>query len=695
MSPSLRSILHALPYPVALARDRRVLDANEALRSLVGADPTGACVDELALPPGTRIEEAALDDGSFLCSFRGPLLDIQELGTRAASQLLLDAQHDPVSVTDTTTGRFIDVNEPWCQQYGYTRDEAIGRMGPADVSAEPDATRASIATRTQARTTGTTGIRWHRRKDGSVFPVEIHCGVVHLGGRDLVYARLTSIEERVRAEDALRRSEENYRTLIELLPHAVFVHRNERMLYMNPAARRMLGFEPDEPIDGFGIYDIVHPDDRAVVVDRVRTRLYRGEVAPTREERLVCRDGNAVWVEIVGIPTLFDGEPAGLAFAQDITARKEMKKQLVTSDRLASLGRLAASVGHEINNPLMYVLGSLELVRRDLEKGPLSAERIPVVLERVADAEEGALRVRDIVRDLRSLARTPADDGQPAELTSTLEACVKMAGHELRHRAHVVREYGPEPVWVRGSEARLGQVFLNLLVNAAQAITEGSLDENEVRIRVTRDAEDAIVEVLDTGRGLPEEADERLFEPFFTTNHGNGTGLGLSIAHHIVIAIGGSIEAERRSRGSCFRVRLPLADPPADVEEPARDYAVGGAQRILVVDDEPEICALLREWLAGYTVVTAKSGREALALIALGERFDLIVCDLMMGDLTGMDVHARLAGGEDAPRFLFTTGGTYTERATRFVESLDVEPLHKPVGREELLRAVDRALSAD
>lgn len=697
MPPSTRSLLCALPYPVAISHEGRVVEANDALRALVGSEPLGVLVDDLALPRGTGAHEAPLEDGSVLHAFREPTNagELERLGAGVASQLLLNAQHDPVSVTDATSGLFVDVNDAWCRQYGYAREEAIGRMGPADVSAEPDATMASIEDRTRQRTTGSTGVRWHRRKDGSRVPVEIQCGVVRLGGRDLVYARLSSIEERVRAEDALRRSEENYRTLIELLPHSVFVHRHERVLYMNPAGRRLLGFAPDERVEGTPLYELVHPDDRALVGARVRTQLYRGELAPPREERLVRRDGTTVWVEVVGIPTLFDGEPAGLALAQDITARKEMEGRLVTSDRLASLGRLAGSVGHEINNPLMYVLGSLEVVRRQLEAGPIPASKVGAMLDRVADAEQGALRVRDIVRDLRSLSRTPADDAEPADLTRTLDACVKMAGHELRHRARLVRDYGGEPIWVRGSEARLGQVFLNLLVNAAQAIAEGSIADNEVHIRVRSDPREAVVEVEDSGRGLPPGAEDRLFEPFFTTKHGAGTGLGLSIAHHIVTSVGGRIEAERRARGSRFRVRVPLSDPPSKEAEPSHQIAVGGPQRLLVVEDEPEIRELLREWLSGYDVRTASSGREALAILAGEPAFDLVVCDLMMGDLTGMDVHEALEReAERPPPFLFTSGGTYTERARRFVEALEPPLLHKPVTREEILRAVDRALRA-
>lgn len=701
LTVSLESFIHAVVHPLALVRAGLVVDANAALRAIVDRDPIGARIADLALPPGTRVHEEPVESGAVLCSLVRDEPRIGELLARIsaedAAKLLLSQRHDPVSFTDVATGRFADVNDAWCAQYGYTREEAVERLGPVDVSAEPDATRAAVAARARRGAQDGAELRWHRRKDGTVFPVEVQCGGLAVGGRELVYARLRDVEERVHAEEALRRSEQNCRTLIEQLPHAVFVHREGRLLYVNPAARKLLGLSADDVVVGMQILDLVPPDDRATITARIHEQLYRGERVPSREERLFRRDGTTVQVEVVGIPTLFDGAPAGLALAQDITMRKQMEARLVTSDRLASLGRLAASVGHEINNPLMYILGSLELLRHDLSDAPLAKERARSLLERVDSAEQGTLRVRDVVRDLRSLARSPEEDAGPAELGRTLDACVQMASHELRHRARLVREGAGRAVWVHGSDARLGQVFLNLLVNAAQAIDEGNLEENEVLLRVHADDRDGIVEVADTGHGLAPGCEAHLFEPFFTTKHGTGTGLGLSICHHIVSSVGGSIEVERREpRGTLFRVRVPLADPPRPAPPRTPPPAPDRSRRILLVDDEPQICAVLTEWLSGYEVHVAHSGREALARIEQDGPFDVVLCDLMMGDLTGMDVHARLASDPAfvEERLVFTTGGAYTERARRFVEERALKTLHKPFQRDDVLKAVERALAA-
>ncbi|MCZ7684100.1 MAG: ATP-binding protein [Sandaracinaceae bacterium] len=411
--------------------------------------------------------------------------------------------------------------------------------------------------------------------------------------------------------------------------------------------------------------------------------------------RLLARDGGVVTVELSSMRTLFDGGAATLILAQDVSTRRAMEARLLASDRLASLGRLAASVGHDINNPLAYVLGSLELIRDELDRLELKAEARRSFEERLGVVEQGVLRVRDVVRDLRALARADAPE-EPAELCRVLDGCVQMAGHELRHRARVVREQPSGPIWIAASEGRLAQIFLNLLINAAQSIPEGSVAENEIRLEVRLEEGEAVVSVADTGMGLDPALEARIFEPFFTTKQGSGMGLGLAICRHIVGSLGGRIEVERRvPRGTVFRVHLPRAEAPARAERSVRGaQPPTAARRVLVVDDEPRIRAVLAEWLGGHHVETAASGREAIARFEQGPALDVVVCDLMMGDLTGMDVHAHFVGaGFPAERFVFVTGGEYTERARSFVEQQAAEPLIKPFTREALLTAIARASS--
>jgi signal transduction histidine kinase len=256
-----------------------------------------------------------------------------------------------------------------------------------------------------------------------------------------------------------------------------------------------------------------------------------------------------------------------VSIVRDITERKAVQARLRSVERMASLGTLAASVAHEINNPLSYLTSNLRYIDDELRAMALASEsmagpRGQEVLQALQETLTGSNRVSEIVRDLKTFSRGDEEHRGPVNLHAVLELCTNMARSEIRHRARLVKEYG-EPPLVNASETRLGQVFLNLLVNAAQAIPEGAdVKANEVRVTTSRDeAGWAVVVVKDTGAGIAPEHLSRLFDPFFTTKPaGVGTGLGLSICHGIITGLGGRITVEsEQGRGTLFRVSLPPA----------------------------------------------------------------------------------------------------------------------------------------
>jgi signal transduction histidine kinase len=242
--------------------------------------------------------------------------------------------------------------------------------------------------------------------------------------------------------------------------------------------------------------------------------------------------------------------------------RRRLLGRLEEAERFAALGRLAASVGHEINNPLAYILSNLRYLStelRDLTKSEEERERWQEVEEALGDALHGAERVRKIVQALKTLARAQIEPPSQVDLNAVLDRTLEMMEQELRRRARLVKDYGVSRP-VMGDEGRLGQVFLNLLLNAVQAIPEGQPESHEIRVTTRQDlAGNAIVEVRDTGHGIAPEILPRIFEPFFTTKEaGEGTGLGLSICHATIEAMGGEIEVQSEpGRGSTFRILLP------------------------------------------------------------------------------------------------------------------------------------------
>jgi signal transduction histidine kinase len=379
--------------------------------------------------------------------------------------------------------------------------------------------------------------------------------------------------------------------------------------------------------------------------------------------------------------------------------RRKLEEQLVISDRMASVGTLAAGVAHEINNPLAALMANLDFAAQDLARlvedartRPTDdawrdwlARRIDEVAEPLRDARESSARVRHIVRDLKVFSRSVDEERpRPVEVRRVLESSLRMAWNEIRHRARLVKDYAEVPP-VQATESRLGQVLLNLIVNAAQAIPEGRAENNEIRIRTGMgDAKRVLVEVRDTGTGIAPEHLPRIFDAFFTTKRvGMGTGFGLAICHRIVTSIGGEIAVESElGSGSTFRLLLPIATQvEPDAPPVTRSAPPTRRGRILVVDDEPTIGRALERMLASdHDVVVVSRATEALGRIVAGEGFDVILCDLMMPHMTGMDLHTEV--GRVAPdvagRIVFMTGGAFTSTAREFLDKVPNPCLEKP-----------------
>lgn len=376
-------------------------------------------------------------------------------------------------------------------------------------------------------------------------------------------------------------------------------------------------------------------------------------------------------------------EAANLDLARSLAELRNAHERLALADRLASVGRLSAGIAHEINNPLSYVMSNLSFIERQLASQRTDAQG--EMRESISEALHGADRVRRIIADLKMFARAGEERVEAVSLDEVLASSIKMAANEIRYRGRLTEDYGPVGP-VRGDAGRLGQVFLNLIINAAQSLTKSRPDGNYIHVRTRSDQMGrAIVEITDTGEGIPAEIKNRLFDPFFTTKPiGVGTGLGLSICHGIVAAHGGEIEVESEvGVGSTFRVTLPtsvaaIAAPPVVAVDPIR----GPRRRVLVVDDEPMILSSMKRTLSEmHDVEAVNGGQQAIHRLQQGARFDVILCDLMMPGITGMEVygHVCAVSPEQARRMVFVTGGAFTAEAQAFLEQLGNPIVEKPV----------------
>jgi C4-dicarboxylate-specific signal transduction histidine kinase len=260
--------------------------------------------------------------------------------------------------------------------------------------------------------------------------------------------------------------------------------------------------------------------------------------------------------------------PEGLrVFARDVTLRKQMEARLIQADRMSALGSLAAAVGHEMNNPLAFMLANLAFAREELErlgeslhdKSEAVTRELDDVIEALSETAQGALRIKHIVQDLRTLSRKPQEQTGWVEVQPVLENALKLVRGELQHRARLERDFHEVPV-VTADEARLSQLFLNLVLNAVHGMDPADAARNVLRVAAyTGEEGEVVIEVQDSGRGLPPEALSRIFEPFAAA-HAGGTGLGLSVSHAIVTSLGGTLRAEsREGRGTLLTVTLPAA----------------------------------------------------------------------------------------------------------------------------------------
>ncbi|HKE17658.1 MAG TPA: ATP-binding protein [Kofleriaceae bacterium] len=512
----------------------------------------------------------------------------------------------------------------------------------------------------------------------------------------------SDITRQRRMEEELRASVVKADALLDALPDMMFRVRSDGVVVdFQPAWAEKLA-APAERVVGRSLADVLPSPLAEQTVEALALVLENGQSqrfefplsTPAGEHEYEARLSSA-------------GPDGVVAIVRDITEAKRLQAQLALADRLAALGTLAAGLAHEINNPLTYVLIGIEAVfkelRRKSDDEPIGP-RLPLMLERLQGAIEGARRVRRIVSELRSLARVDEQDQRPVDVCAVLDSAAAMVESQLRHRARLVREYRHGLPPILGRPERLGQVFLNLLLNAAQAVQEGGAPDSAIYLRADLDAAGrVVVEIEDSGPGIPSQELSKIFDPLFTSKPVVfGTGFGLWVSHTIVSSLGGELTARSRvGEGSVFRVALPAA--PLRIEsgepiEPRRQERVDDELmalelgRVLIIDDDRQVTASMAILFEGNEVQVVHSGREGLSRLLAGEEYDWIFCDLMMRDVSGMDLYEEVRRARPGleQRFIFMTGGAFTARAREFVAEVKCPCLAKPFHPHQVVAALRR-----
>lgn len=519
-----------------------------------------------------------------------------------------------------------------------------------------------------------------------------------------VALRAADAAESVRALDAERRQ------LLDAIP--LWVYRFEEpafdTTFVNGAVARAVGRSEAAILRDGGLLSLLADErERAALEQAKQTALSNGEsswidlrfrgahhrvrVLRTRLYRVSDARRGGWIVEGIG---------------QDVTDELETRTQLVHNDRLASLGALAAGVAHEINNPAAFIMLGIQQLSRlveqlqgDEREGPSRAR----MAEILADLHDGVQRIAQIVGELRLFARIPESAvSTPVDVNQLIRSAVTLTQSLVKARARVELDLGPLPA-LPGDHARLGQVFVNLLVNAAQAIPPGASEVHVVRVETREQSGSVIVRVSDSGVGIRDEDLPRVFDPFFTTKGpGDGTGLGLTISMDLVRRAGGTIEVQSRlGEGTTFTITLPIRETTTThhpSQPPLREPPKGG--RVLIVEDEQALAiAIARGLSPRFQVDHAADGVRALERLTRADAplYDSVLCDVRVPGLDGPSLFeaVRAARPALAARFVFLTGGAMHEEHAQFLQRCGRPVLEKPFRIEELDAALAVVVSEE
>lgn len=607
----------------------------------------------------------------------------------------LDALGIAIEVADAD-GRLQAVTDIWQRLTGYDELEAIGRT-PSEIlrsHVHPSAFYDEI----WQRVTG--GLPWRgllssRRKDGQLVHVEV---ALHPIVRDGQLRRLVCLKRDLTSVELLA---ERDKIIFDAAADAILVADMASALQLeaNPAARALLERTVEE-LRQLTLRKLTAPG-QGHLVDELSRQLNELGRAWHPSLRLLTGTGREFWAELRTAVFEVAGRRQYVTVIRDVTDRIEREQalarsnqelraaqgQLVHAGKLAAIGKLAASMVHEINSPAARAMLNLSHLLERLD-GDGDAVAVAEVRDLVREGLAGVEQITSIVRDLAVFSHADTDHREPTQLNDLVEAAARMTQNQVRHRARLILNLAELPL-VMGSPGRLTQVVTNLLVNAAESIATGAASDPAITMTTRIGTEGVELEITDTGCGIAEEHLPHVFEPFFTTRTDRlSSGLGLSLCAEILRQHGGAISlASDVGRGTRVIVRLPAAPARQVALPPAPAASLPGRRRVLLIDDEP---LLLRTYqrLLGSTceTVCAAGGRAAIETLEKDRRFDMILCDLSMPDVDGVAVYdwLRATCPELVSVLVICTGGALTVKSKELMDSGVVRTELKPIGVRRL-----------
>jgi PAS domain S-box-containing protein len=611
---------------------------------------------------------------------------------------LMDACQDAILISDWKSSRFVDVNLAAKRLFGYTDLEFMSLCG-RDLIDESHANAVDQLSK-EVHDTGVakSSTLLHRKKDGTGLWGELTLARFGTHFEDGIVAILRDVTDRVQRERTLTQTLQDLRERNILFqvafqdsPVGLAMSGQDGMLSsVNPAFCEMLGYQ-DVELLGRSVRTLTHPGD-VLAESQYAGQLIAGNIAHySMEKRFLHKNGTPVYVAMTIARADVAKETIYVAQLIDVSEARRAREQLARASHLAALGRMAAAVAHDVNNPAAYLQLNISEIQRQVMANELEREDREDMLLMLEDCSNGLTRISDIVRELQVFGTDIDTSPQPTNIAEVIRISCRLAAHEVKHHAQLILDLDEVPLLI-GQPSKLGRVITNLVLNAARAVGTQDPTQNSITVGCTHQNGKIVVTVTDTGPGLPADRDD-LFEPFVRGNASRGQGLGLWICAEIIRQHGGNISARNvKNGGAKFTFKLP---PGNSVQQntPA-GLTHTHHLRVLVVDDEPNMLdAIYRSIRRHHTVTIEPNATEALARIRSGETFDIIVCDLMMPVMSGWEFQEDLSGEDPklAKRIVFISGGAIGTEASRFIESSPCTLVTKPFLADDLLLAIEKA----
>ena len=600
-------------------------------------------------------------------------------------------------------GNILDANQKVFELFGYTKSEVLSIKIPMLHPTEA-LEKSKQAFEAIIREGFFSSEIEFKKKSGEVFSAEISSSIFEIGGKKVIQGIVRDITDRKQSEEALRESEEKFKSLGENAPDIIYtLARDGSLTYVNPAWEAILGYEREEVLGKYFVV-FVRQEEARDYVRIFKDIRDKGETRKDVDLTIVHKDGSTRLFSASGAPNINKaGEVTGMVgLLKDITDHRRLEAQFQQAQRMEALGTLGGGVAHDFNNLLMGIQGRASLMLMDVDSSHPHFEHLKGIEDYVKSAA-------DLTKQLLGFARGGKYEVKPTAINELINRSSRMFGR-TKKEIKIHRKYQRDVWTLEADQGQIEQVLMNLYVNAWQAMPGGgdlyvqtknvSLDENYVKPFEIEPGRYVKISVTDTGVGMDKGTQQRIFDPFFTTKEmDRGTGLGLASAYGIIKNHGGFINVySEKGEGTTFNIYLPASEKEIIEEKKLSEGVLRGSETILLVDDEDMIIDIGEQLLEkmGYTAVIARNGKEAIDIYEKNkDKIDIVILDMIMPDMSGGDTFDRMREIKSDVKVLLSSGYSISGQATEILERGCDGFIHKPFNMKQLSRKLREILDKE